>query len=86
MRRCAYLLALLMAGCGAAPISSTMTDNPEGVKLDLLFTHEGCKMYRFMDNGHFHYFADCRGTVTSTESCGKGCSRTDSVQTTKESQ
>lgn len=33
-----------------------------------LFEHEGCKVYRFMDMGHYIYFTNCEGDVTSIES------------------
>ena len=32
------------------------------------FEHEGCKVYRFMDMGHYIYFTNCEGDVTSIES------------------
>ena len=48
---------------------------------------DGCTVYRFYDNGSWHYFTKCGGTVTTTknytESCGKGCSqsRTENMTT-----
>lgn len=80
-------LLLLTLGCHADPLETQPTNNP-GIQLELLFTERGCSMYRFVDAGHFRYWADCRGSVQSSwsESCGKGCTRTvtESVQTTKE--
>ncbi len=81
-----YLLLamLVLAGCAKDPVSSSRTDNAE-VGLDKLFTHDGCSVYRFYDAGHFHYWADCRGTVSTAyvQNCGKNCTRTvrDELQT-----
>lgn len=37
-------------------------------QVEYLFEHEGCKVYRFMDMGHYIYFTNCKGDVTSIES------------------
>ena len=37
-------------------------------KSNIVFEHEGCKVYRFMDMGHYIYFTNCKGDVTSIES------------------
>ena len=37
-------------------------------QVEYLFEHEGCKVYRFMDMGHYIYFTNCEGDVTSIES------------------
>lgn len=65
---------LLLVGCAKDPIAVDRTDNPE-VNIHTLFTHNGCTVYRFYDNGYRHYFSDCRGSVTSRVSCGKNCTR-----------
>lgn len=66
-----YLLPLLLiglVGCEADPVSTKQTNNPQ-VAVSLLFENDGCKVYRFSDNGEPHYYAHCAtGTVsTSTE-------------------
>jgi hypothetical protein len=53
-----------VAGCFAEPLQQTQSNNPE-VQVDLLFTHDGCKVYRFKDGG-FHYFVKCDGAPTVT--------------------
>lgn len=84
MRRVALALALLaaLAGCQKAAESSAAA----GVefRVDKLFTHDGCTVYRFYD-GSTRYFAKCEGATTShmewRESCGKNCTRPVGVPT-----
>lgn len=73
-------MALNLFGCVRTPISTQPTDNPE-LQLATLFTHDGCIVYQFYDSGHFHYWADCRGTVMSIQSCGKNCYHEEEVPT-----
>jgi hypothetical protein len=40
------------------------------MEVDLLFEKDGIKMYRFFDNGHFHYYTN-RGETLSTQQSGK---------------
>lgn len=80
------LVAVIIAcitGCAKEPISSTRTDNVT-ITVDKLFTHEGCTVYRFHDNGRDHYYSNCAGTSTQTVSCGKSCTRPEEIQTTVE--
>ena len=80
-------VAFFAAGCEKTPISVNKTDNP-AVTTSLLFTQDGCRVYRFYDAGRVHYFADCRGSVSNDYqvACGKGCVTTvpDSIQTVTE--
>lgn len=77
----AICAALALAGCDAnTPVSVQKTDNSQ-VSVDLLFTVEGCRVYRFLDALHFHYLTICPGRVTSDYSCGKGCEVHDDVPT-----
>lgn len=75
-----------MAGCQKAAESST----PVGVefRVDRLFKHDGCTVYRFDDGGRSRYFAKCDGATTSSmewrESCGKNCTRPVDVPTSYE--
>ena len=49
---------------------------------------DDCTVYKFYDNGSWHYFTKCGGTVTTTknytENCGKGCSRSRTESMTTE--
>lgn len=73
------LAVLLSSGCDNRPVSVNSTNNPE-IQIEKLFTHEGCTVYRFRD-GSTHYFTDCRGSVSETHTCGKGCVRESEVPT-----
>lgn len=76
LRFAAVALVALLVGCSKAPVSTSRTDNSD-VELGLLFSHGDCSVYRFSDAGRWHYFTDCRGSVSSsqTENCGKNCNR-----------
>lgn len=41
------------------------SDNNETYNVEYLFEHDGCKVYRFSDNGNYVYFTNCKGDVTS---------------------
>jgi hypothetical protein len=49
----------------AGPIYSKPAENNQGYTVDYLFEHDGCKVYRFRDNGSYVYFTNCTGNVTS---------------------
>jgi hypothetical protein len=55
------------------PISTLVPDNNKTYQVDYLFEHDGCKVYRFQDNGHYVYFTNCTGETASF--------RNDSIQT-----
>lgn len=64
----------LLAGCGEKAISINPTDNAK-VPVERLFTHDGCTVYRFNDNGA-KYFVRCDAGTSRTEwteqrLCGK---------------
>lgn len=75
------ILLMLLVGCEVAdPIEIHRTDNAQ-VPVSLLFTHEGCKIYRFGDDGQYRYFVKCSNGDASTssdhiENCGKNCRHT----------
>lgn len=57
--------ALTLFGCRENPIERIETSNSE-IKVDLLFEHDGCKIYRFNDGGHDVYWSDCRGKMETS--------------------
>lgn len=70
------LLLAVSVGCIKAKkeLSSSNTNNSE-FSVELLFEHEGCKVYRFID-GRPHYYTRCGQTIsTRLENCGKGCTQ-----------
>lgn len=74
---------LMLYGCAKDPVSVENTDNKD-VKLEKLFTTpDSCAVYRFLDDGNYHYFANCpNSSVSEQHSCGKGCVREDTTTTT----
>lgn len=49
------------------PVESIKPHNNADYQVDYLFEHDGCKVYRFIDNGNYVYFTNCNGNVTSIE-------------------
>lgn len=66
MKRLAYLfcLSLILLGCASDPISTEPTNNSQ-VKVELMFEHEGCKVYRFYDGGYPIYYTRCDGAYSA---------------------
>ena len=64
----AALTTGLLGGCYKDPQSTKIEGN--GVKVEFLFEHEGIRMYRFSDGGHYHYFTN-RGETIGTQTEGK---------------
>ena len=74
-------LTLAVSGCAKDPISSAQSNNPQ-LRFDHLADIEGCRLYRFQDDGYYHYLTICKSAETNTStdgSCGKGCSRHDDI-------
>ena len=67
------VVALSAAGCTKPSIATSSTNNPE-IRLELLFEHDGVKVYRFEDRGRPVYYTDARGRMRWSEyhSTGKG--------------
>lgn len=62
---CSAWLSSCVAGI---PLTREAPANNSTYQVEYLFEHEGCKVYRFMDMGHYIYFTNCQGDVTSIES------------------
>ena len=90
------LLVILIVGLalflGFAFLQSTFGPSEEQRARDrvpaVVSSADGCTVYKFYDNGNWHYFTKCGGTVTTTknytESCGKNCSRSRTENMTTE--
>lgn len=62
------LMVTLLSGYSCSvqsPLTSTKADNNKTYTVQYLFEHDGCKVYRFQDDGNFVYFTNCKGDVTS---------------------
>lgn len=75
------VLFLLLVGCQKEAQEAKYVGN---YNVELLFTNEGCRVYRFYD-GRTVYYANCSEFTTThwDESCGKNCVRATGVQSTK---
>lgn len=80
----AAALALLALGCSRPGEVLTNTTNPE-FKVERLFEHQGCQVYRFWDNRAVYYVvcSDGKAQAEWVEGCGKGCTRLNLVPTTQ---
>jgi hypothetical protein len=61
-------LAFALTSCYNDPQLEAVEGN--GVHVELLFEHDGIKVYRFFDGGRAHYFTS-RGETISTQPSGK---------------
>jgi hypothetical protein len=66
------LIALVFASCKREAERQVVVTNAN-FKVELLFEVDGCKVYRFNDNG-YKYFTTCKGNVswdeTTTQNTG----------------
>ena len=59
--------ACLSSCVSQIPLTKEKPVNNSTYQVEYLFEHEGCKVYRFMDMGHYIYFTNCKGDVTSID-------------------
>lgn len=83
MRLITALSLVLSTGC-LQPAVAVQATNNASIDVEQLFTHDGCRVYRFRDGG-YHYFVRCDGaasaaTVTPVR-CGKHCVRDEAIAT-----
>ncbi|NDV69143.1 DUF4884 domain-containing protein [Dysgonomonas sp. 25] len=78
MRKLFYLFPVLLCLCafyscfglsggtyyGQALREERPGDNPS-YRVEYLFEHDGCKVYRFYDRGNYVYFTNCKGNITA---------------------
>lgn len=62
--------ATLLSSCTKDAQTREQTTNDE-FQTELLFEHDGIKVYRFTDCGRYIYYTDCRGGETMEHSGGK---------------
>ena len=56
---------LILTGCYVKrmPIYSKNASNNDDYKVNYLFSHDGCSVYRFLDKGNYVYFTNCDGNA-----------------------
>jgi len=64
----AIIAAMGITGCYKEPQTTNIEGN--GIKVDLLFEHDGIKVYRFYDGSIPHYFTN-KGETSTTQQVGK---------------
>jgi len=66
MKKLFYLsVVTVIAACTVQqPISYAPSHNNADYDVAYLFEHDGCKVYRFMDDGSYVYFTNVRSDVT----------------------
>ncbi len=52
-------MALLLVGCAEDAQEQSASSTPN-FSVGMLFETEGCRVFRFQDAGHLHYFVRCR--------------------------
>jgi hypothetical protein len=62
MKTVLFIFALTLSSCTYEAKSIVKTDNSK-FNVELLFEIDGCKVYRFFDNG-YKYFTTCNGSVS----------------------
>lgn len=58
------VVSSILYSCSGIPISSRPAFNNQTYEVDYLFEHDGCKVYRFYDQGNYVYFTNCGNEVT----------------------
>ncbi|NLJ01061.1 MAG: DUF4884 domain-containing protein [Bacteroidales bacterium] len=74
------LVGFLSACSLSTPIVREAPQNNETYKVDYLFEHDGCKVYRFYDMGNWVYFTNCQGNVTAIKNDSTAEKVTNSVR------
>jgi hypothetical protein len=70
MKYLTLVAALLLTSCINDPISKEQLGKDDGFEVEYLFEKDGIKIYRFLDNGRYHYFTT-GGTTMSTYQSNK---------------
>lgn len=84
MKKILAIAAFVLVGCQNDPLSVSRTDNAQ-FDVQLLFEHDGCKVYRFHDGSHTVYYTTCKGQTTHDETRNNGkSSHTDTYQNSTE--
>ena len=70
-------IALLFTSC----VHEAQSKSHEGIdfEVEFLFEKDGVKMYRFYDNGRFHYYTNTGETI-STQDTGKNNTLQENIQ------
>lgn len=60
------IIAISFYSCfSQVPLSRERPDSNRTYRVEYLFEYDGCRMYRFRDQGNYVYFTNCDAKVTS---------------------
>ena len=78
------MLGIISYSCSSnKPIAVGPSDNNKTYKVDYLFEHDGCKVYRFYDNGRHVYFTNCNGEAIKIANDSTQTRITNTIKVTK---
>ncbi len=70
---CFLLVSLILSSCAKDGLKNENTNNPN-FEVTFCFEHEGIRVYRFYDDGRYHWFTsigECINTHTCIINTGK---------------
>lgn len=70
MKKLCLLAILFMTLTSCVKEAQSSTTEGNGFSVEFLFVKNGIGVYRFYDNGHYHYFTS-KGETTTEQSNGK---------------
>lgn len=76
------IFAVVLVGCFKEPES--IVEAGKDFKVQELFTHKGCTLYRFADGGGYIYYSDCRGNTSYQVKSGKASIQMETPTITKD--
>ena len=63
------ILLLAAVSCSVKrPLVTEPAHNNQTYNVSYLFEHDGCKVYRFWDDGQYVYFTNCTGSTSTAQS------------------
>lgn len=76
MRLLLLFVVVMLGGCPVKPAEVGQPENNSKIQVAVMFTFEGCSVYRFKDGMHTVYYSNCsKATMCADESCGENCTQ-----------
>lgn len=79
--RTILIILIFFSSCSKTGTQVSVENSTDFYDVKLLFTRNGCDVYRFQDRLQDIYFTTCKGEVSYQERCGKNCTRNVTVPT-----
>ena len=71
--------AILFGACINEPMSKERLGKDNGFEVEYLFEKDGIKVYRFFDNGNYHYFTT-KGETISVQRVDKNTTYNENIK------